>query len=243
MSMISATAFLESPRAAGAVSQVSKPSVVDAVPDGLRLAPELADVLLHDQRIVDLGCGSGKTCLDLVQSGFFAVTGVDRDAAAVERARQAADRLQARPLPRFVVADVTRLALPGGSFAAAIMQGLLTTLTASEDRARAMAEAQRILAPRGRLYLAEVAQMWHDPRYRECYMEGRQETGETGTLAARHPHTGELLGYAHHYTEQELVALLLDAGFEIEEFCYDTSASLRTGQRISSMTVVGVNAK
>lgn len=241
--MISSTAFLESPRAARAASRVSKPSFVDAVPDGLRLAPQLADVLLHDQPIVDLGCGAGQTCLDLVQSGFFAVTGVDRDAAAVERARQAADRLQARPLPRFVVADVTALALPGGSFDAAVMQGLLTALTAAEDRARAMGEAQRILAPGGRLYLAEVAQMWHDPRYRQCYVEGRQATGETGTLAARHPRTGEFLGYAHHYTEQELVGLLLEAGFEIEEFCYDTSTSLRTGERVSSMTVVGVNAK
>lgn len=240
--MSTATAVLERAGALPEVLHVAKPAAIEAVPDGLRLPPELLDCLPQHTAIVDLGCGTGQTCLDLVRNGYFAVTGVDRDRAAIERARLASSRLEARPLPRFLIGDVICLTFPDHSFGAAIMRGILTTLGEAGDRVRAACEAHRILKPGGRLYVAEIAQMWHDPCYRQCYLDGWRETGEMGTFPSRDHETGAVPYYAHHYSEREFVELLAGAGFDIVRFRYQVFTT-HAGRQANGMTAVAINGK
>jgi ubiquinone/menaquinone biosynthesis C-methylase UbiE len=204
---------------------------------GLRPGPELFDCLIPHQPIVDPGCGSGQLCLALAQSGFFRVTGVCQDEAGLARARQAAARLTVRPLPRFLVADVTSLPFADNAFEGAIMQGLLTKLAVPEDRRLALREAQRVLAPAGNLYLAVLSQTWHEPRYRERYAEGERLTGEVGTVPARRRDTGETVSYAHHFSEPELVRLLENAGLQVRQFRYEV-VTTPSGREVGSMRVV-----
>jgi ubiquinone/menaquinone biosynthesis C-methylase UbiE len=240
--MSTAAGFLQRPAFLPETWHADAPPAVEAVPDGLRLPPELLDLLPRHTPIVDLGCGTGQTCLNLALRGYFALTGVDDDPAAIERARASAERIEARPLPRFLVGNVTRLAFPDDSFGAAVMQRILTTLGAARDRVRAVCEARRILKPGGRLYVAEIAQMWHDPQYGRCYMDGWRETGDIGTFRASDPETGQALPYVHHYSERELVGLLAGAGFEIVQFRYEVFAT-RLGRQANGMILVALRGQ
>jgi ubiquinone/menaquinone biosynthesis C-methylase UbiE len=168
--------------------------------------------------------------------------GVDLDAAAIGRARQAAERLAVRPTPRFLVADATDLPLEDNVFNGAIMRALLSSIAPAEERTKALREAHRILKPGGRLLIAEFAQTWRDPMWRRRYLEGESLTGELGTFAVPDPHTGRRKSYSHHFSEEELVKVLTAAGFQVSELHADGLATASSKQ-VAAMAVVAVNAE
>lgn len=103
--------------------------------------------LLRGARVVDLGCGGGRMALALAERGAL-VTGVDRAGRALEAGLEEARR---RGLDvRFVCADLTRTPLPDGDFDFVVLGDVLEHL---EDPRAAIAEAARLLAPRGRLFV------------------------------------------------------------------------------------------
>ncbi len=222
------------------VRRVEEP-MVEVLPAALRLPADLLDLLPRHGRIIDLGCGAGRRCLALARQGHFGLTGVDRSEPAIECARREAERLLVRPVPEFIVADARRLPFPPDAFDAGLLEGLLTMQSGPVDRARILCQARRAIVPGGRLYVAEMAQAWHDAAYRRWYLEAA-EADEIGTLAVRHPRTGEVLYRVHHFQERELVDLLAATDFEIERFrCEDIIT--RAGRRAEGIFLVAVNRK
>lgn len=120
-------------------------SVLRPVRDALRGAP--------GRRLADIGGGTGNYALALKGEGWEPVV-VDRSHGMLERA--AAKGLET------VQADAQRLPFADESFDAAMMISMLHHV---EDRGAALAEAQRILRPAGRLVLMgftgeDAATLW-----------------------------------------------------------------------------------
>lgn len=94
-------------------------------------------------RLLDLGCGTGRTTIPLARMGYR-VTGVDLAPAMIAAAHARAPDLD------FRVMDASALAFPDGAFDAAcfLLNGLDCVVPRSA-RARVMTEVRRVLRPGG----------------------------------------------------------------------------------------------
>ncbi|MCQ6961904.1 class I SAM-dependent methyltransferase [Methanolobus chelungpuianus] len=189
-------------------------------------------------RILDIGCGTGKASIPMASHGF-SVTGIDINQEALRIASSSSRSSCPASIPLFVHADATSMPFPDGSFDLALMQAFLTTISTREDRATIVKETCRVLKPGGHLYLADFGQTWHSGIYRERYIHDLPVTKEDGSIIAYDPETGEVAYIAHHFTEKELVFLLLENGFEIG-FFRNEEFMTRTGNKINGFVLVGV---
>ena len=126
-------------------TRAASPSVLAPLRDALEGAP--------GRRLADIGGGTGNYAFALKQEGWQPIV-VDRSPAMLERA--SAKGLQT------VEADAQRLPFDDATFDAALMISMLHHV---EDRGLALAEARRILRPRGRLVLMgftgeDAATLW-----------------------------------------------------------------------------------
>src|SRR5262249_1166098 len=96
-------------------------------------------------RVLDVGCGTGKAVAELVARGLLA-TGVDRSEEMLARARERF------PLGDFRAATAEALPFADGSLQAYRADRLYTHIAQPQ---RAVAEARRVLAPSGWFVLAD----------------------------------------------------------------------------------------
>ncbi len=117
------------------VAVVASAGVPDGAPDGAR--------------VLEVGCGPGRLSIRLARRYGLEVTGLDLDAAMIERARTNADRAgnSDEPGPSFLVGDVASLPFPEGSFALVV-----STLSMHHwaDGSAGLAEIGRVLRPGAR---------------------------------------------------------------------------------------------
>ena len=106
-----------------------------------------------DSHLLDVACGPGSTSLLLVAQLGCRVTGVDLGTTSLEQARAAADALGVSGRVTFVRGDAQALPFQDGSFSHVICECALCTFSA---QAAAAKEMHRVLAPGGRLMLADV---------------------------------------------------------------------------------------
>jgi hypothetical protein len=95
-----------------------------------------------------------------------------------------------------------------------------------------------VLKPNGYLYLADFGQTWHSKIYRDRYINDLPLTKEEGSIVAYDEVAGDIAYLAHHFTEKELVLLLVENGFEVEFFKKDEFVT-RTGNRVNGFIFVG----
>ena len=105
-------------------------------------------------RVVDLGCGDGALSREIARFAGH-VVGVDRDRAAIERARAAARKGgdSVTGTLQFRVADVASLPLDDASSDVVIVS---QTLHLVDDPSAVLAEASRVLAASGRLVVLDL---------------------------------------------------------------------------------------
>lgn len=206
------------------------------IPSSLELSPILYDYLESGCNILDIGCGTGNVSINLAFRGY-SVTGVDLNREAIEIAKNAASRMNAVGKPEFREEDAADLPFRAGEFDLAVMQAFLTTIVEKEKRNQIIREACRVLKPGAFLYIAEFAQNWHLKLYRERYLRDFPLTKEEGSFFARNPETGGVEFIAHHFSEKELVFLLLENGFEIDYFRVEEFIT-RTGNRVNGFVIL-----
>ena len=206
------------------------------IPSSLELYPVLYDYLESGCRVLDIGCGFGKISFQLASRGYY-VTGVDLNEGGIEIAKETEKSLKTSGRLEFRVADAAELPFIEGAFDAAVMKAFLTTIVKKEKRHLVVQEAHRVLKPGGFLYIAEFARNWHLKLYRERYLRDFPFTKEEGSFLARNPETGEVEFIAHHFSEKELVFLLLENGFEIDYFRVE-EFSTRTGNRVNGFVIL-----
>ena len=68
------------------------------------------------------------------------------------------------------------------------------------------------------------------------YEQGEKDTGELGSFQAVNVETGIVDYVAHHYSEREIVYLLIEAGFEPDQFSYKTFTT-RSGNKVNGAVI------
>lgn len=113
-------------------------------------------------RILDVGCGYGRTLNELQQEGFCNLIGIDFAAGMIERGRQQFPDLDLR------VKESEAIDLPDQSVDAVILFAVLTCIRDDEEQRRLIKEIRRMLKPGGILYVNDFLLNTDDhnvPRY------------------------------------------------------------------------------
>jgi arsenite methyltransferase len=110
--------------------------------------------LAPGERVLDLGSGAGTDSLIAAQmvGDRGHVTGVDMTPAMLEKARAAAGEMGVANV-EFVESEAERLPFPDGSFDVVISNGVIDLIP---DKDAVFAELVRVLAPGGRMQIADV---------------------------------------------------------------------------------------
>jgi len=211
------------------------------IPSSLELYPVIFDYLKSADKIIDFGCGYGKTCFQLYNEGFHRIIGVDINETGIN---YAVSKMQADGLGqimKFRVENVSALSFGDNFFDFGIMQALLTAIPELKDRKMVLKEAARVLKPGATLYIAAFCQTWHSSYYRKRYLDAIKQGYDVGTFPAYNK-SGSLDYIAHHHSERELVELLIESRFEIERFRYELFTT-RSGNEVNGMVIVASNDK
>jgi MPBQ/MSBQ methyltransferase len=146
--------------------------------------------LPHSSRILELGCGDGKTISPLVKDGY-SVTAIDISPHAAALCR---DTCASPDRARILLADAQKTPFSSGSFD--VVTASHVTGHLSLDGRREMAgEVLRLLAPGGTLYFRDFSV--------EDFRFGRGEQTEAGTFMRKN---GII---THYFTGDEVRALFL----------------------------------
>ena len=106
--------------------------------------------------VLDIGGGPGRYALTLAQQGY-AVTLTDLAESSLDLAKRRA-RDAGVAIERILRADAVDLSsFAGASFDAALLMGPLYHLLTAQERARAVAEARRVLRPDGVIFAAFIS--------------------------------------------------------------------------------------
>ena len=124
----------------------------------LALAPPPGD------RVLDLCCGTGRHAVPLARRGF-AVTGVDRTALYLDRARERARRAGVEV--EWVQQDVRNYRRPGAHELAISLYTSLGLFEEEADDLRVLAHARESLVPGGRLVIEMVSREWIAENFEE----------------------------------------------------------------------------
>jgi SAM-dependent methyltransferase len=113
-------------------------------------------------RILDYGCGYGRTLAELSEVGYENLAGVDFSEAMLARARLAV------PKAGLVRNDGHTLPFKNESFDAILLFAVLTCIPDNSEQRQLLGEVKRVLRPGGLLYVSDLL-VNKDPRNRERY--------------------------------------------------------------------------
>ncbi len=117
-----------------------------SIPSTVKLHSVFYDYAHPGDGVLDIGCGCGDVCDQLVSAGFD-VMGVDINPEALKQASLSSKAKVHLGNPFFLQADATTLPFANETFDVAIMQAFLTTITTKEGRSKLIREACRVLKP------------------------------------------------------------------------------------------------
>ncbi len=208
------------------------------IPSSLELQSVIYKFLKKDYKIIDIGCGFGKTVFDLYEKGYIDISGIDSNKSGIEFANLKSKQLNLNPVPIFEVADAIHLPYQNSVFYFAIAQAFLTTIITTKERLRVIKEINRILKKNAILYIADFEQNYHLPMYKKRYEDGIRKGYENGTFEVTNKRTGELEYLAHHYTKKELYKLTREGGFSKIEYYGSKIFTTRSGNKINGCVMI-----
>ena len=135
----------------------------------------LRQVATPDSRILDFGCGYGRTLAELQYLGYRNLIGLDVSARMLERARSTVSGV---PL---VHAIEFPCPLEDGSVDLILLLAVLTSIPQDDLQERVMKEVLRLLRPGGHLYVSDLP-LQKDARRVARYVEARPAGLSYGTF-------------------------------------------------------------
>lgn len=131
--------------------------------------------LSPESRILDLGCGYGRTLGLLSESGYYNLIGFDPSPAMIVAARQRF------PTITFEELDSTDLPLADASVDAALLFSVLTCVPTDDGQERIVEEVGRVLRPGGVFYISDLW-LQTDERNLERYLRDEAKYGRYGVF-------------------------------------------------------------
>lgn len=125
---------------------------------GQEYAKKLSSRGFRQGRIIDVGCGSGVTNLVLAKSFMTSeIIGIDLSEPLFRLARKEAEHTTFGDRVRFEKADVQEIPYEDNSFDVVINTNMVHLV---ENPIRMLNEIERILAPGGHLFMADLRRSW-----------------------------------------------------------------------------------
>lgn len=170
-------------------------------------------------RILDVGCGAGRTTLAMDKLGFHTVLGIDLNPAMIEAARTLA------PTLKFRIGDATDLASQDNRFDAVLFSfnGVMT-IPGRDNRIKAFREIHRVLRPTGVFIFtthdretdSTFHEFWKEEIDRWIEREQDPRLFELGDLVS-YSHDVKSEIYIHIPTRGEVLNYLHEVGFDLVE--------------------------
>ena len=128
-----------------------------------------------DQRILDYGCGYGRTCSELWDHGFHYIVGVDSSSQMIKRGRQTYPHLNLRTL------EETNIPYDDDSCDVVLLFAVLTCIPTDDGQRECIRDIFRVLRPKGILYISDFC-LQNDERRLARYKKGAKEFGTYGVF-------------------------------------------------------------
>jgi len=148
-------------------------------------------------KILDYGCGYGRSCDELWRKGYKHIIGIDYSKAMIERGK-----LEFPYLDLNLIVDSV-LPLKKSSFNAVLLFSLLTCVPFYEDQHKIIKHILQLLKPGGLLYISDIL-IQKDPRNVQRYEYFKKEYGIYGIFELPDG------GIFRHYTLREIKSLTAD---------------------------------
>jgi ubiquinone/menaquinone biosynthesis C-methylase UbiE len=148
-------------------------------------------------RILDVGCGYGRTLDELYNHDFENLTGIDYSQGMINRG------LRERPYLNLIKTDGDRIPFPDNEFDAVLLVAVLTSNTKDEEQENIISEISRVLKNGGILYLTDFL-INQDKRNLERYQKYEDKYGIYGIFELPE---GAVL---RHHTEEHIFKLTKD---------------------------------
>ncbi len=146
------------------------------------LSADFLAALRTGDRLLDYGCGYGRSLAQLAELGFGNSVGVDFSGEMIARGRREHPRLELRHITQIVVDE------PDASFDAAMILAVLTCIVGDNQQDAVLREIRRLLRPGGVLFISDMP-LQDDDRNRARYAAGvvrgpygTFDTGDGGTV-------------------------------------------------------------
>ena len=177
-------------------------------------------------KILDVGCGTGRTTFHLFQLGYEQIRGIDLTPEMILRAKELNSHFQLNI--DFQVGDARNLPFESASFDAVIFSfnGLMS-IPGSEEREKALIEINRVLKEKG-LFIFTTHDREKDPKYFDFWKEqkkiwdqGKQDPSlyEFGDLITGSKNEEREI-YIYIPDQEEVNHFIRKANFEVLETFY-----------------------
>ena len=166
-------------------------------------ADAFAQYVNPDARILDVGCGYGRTLNELYHMGYQNLTGIDFSMGMIERGKRQF------PYLNLAVKENESIDFPDNQFDAVILFAVLTCIPSDKEQKKLISEIRRVLKPGGILYINDFL-LNTDERNISRYEKYAKEYGIYGVFEL-----GEGAVLRHH---EEAYIHELTASFEEKRF-------------------------
>ncbi len=184
---------------------------------------QFGTLVSRDARILDVGCGYGRTLHELAQFGYTSLTGIDFSSAMIERGHRVHPELQ------LIVAEGDGMPFEPASFDAVILFAVITGNYRNADQDAIIGNISRILKPGGILCCNDFL-LNDDQRNLERYARYADTYGTYGVFELPDG------GIVRHHTPERIAEMV--GGFtslHYEETCFTTM----NGNRSRGFTFIG----
>lgn len=106
-----------------------------------------SNFVANEDRILDVGCGYGRTLSELYSKGFKNLSGIDFSNTMIERGKKQF------PWLNLIVQEDKTIPYEDNSFDSVILFAVLTCIAADDNQTFLMNEIKRVLKPNGILYI------------------------------------------------------------------------------------------
>lgn len=176
-----------------------------------------------ESRILDVGCGYGRTLDELYQKGYRNLTGIDFSGGMIERGKKQFPYLDLR------IKDTDKIALPDECIDAVILFAVLTCIRTNEEQQLLLKEIKRVLKPQGILYVNDFL-LNSDERNVARYKKYERQYGTYGVFELPEG------AVCRHHDEEWIRKLLGD--FEVIEYDHLTFTTMN-GHKSNGFYFIG----